>query len=74
MLRSRLQEVISVYSFTNDELDEASRNGLQLNPNSDSSGDAGPADKSTDVSFDEAIGDIYHRQMELRAEDEQNLL
>lgn len=74
MLRSRLQEVISIYSFTNDELDEASRNGLLLNPNSDSSGDAGPADKSTDVAFDEAIGDIYHRQMELRAIDEQNLL
>ncbi len=75
-LRRRLMEVIAVYSFTDDELDEASRNGLTLSPNQDSmgSGDAGPADKATDSAFDEAIADIYHRQLELRAVDEQSLL
>ena len=74
VLRSRLSEVIATYSFTKEELAEAERNGLSLNPNSNSSGEAGPADKSADVMFDDAIADIYHRQMQLRAEDEQSLL
>jgi len=73
-LRTRLSEVIAVYSFTDDELDEASRNGLTLSPNKTAGGDAGAADKSTDAAFDEAIGEIYRRQMELRAIDERNML
>ncbi len=74
VLRVRLKEVIATYSFTKDELSEAERNGLALNPNSEDSGEVGPADKTADVMFDDAIADIYHRQMQLRAEDEQTLL
>jgi RNA polymerase sigma factor (sigma-70 family) len=58
-LRVRLHEVISTYSFTPDELAEAQRNGLDLNPT-----------KADDALFDEAIADIYHRQVELRKSDE----
>ncbi len=58
-LRSRLSEVISTYSFTQDELDEAERNGLGLNPT-----------KADDALFDEAIAEIYHQQVELRRQDE----
>jgi len=65
-LRARLSEVIATYSFTKDELDEAERNGLPLGPNRDAEGH----DKSTDAMFDDAIAEIYHRQMELRARDE----
>lgn len=74
VLRVRLGEVIATYSFTKDELAEAERNGLSLNPNSGESGDVGPADKAADVMFDDAIADIYHRQMQLREEDERALL
>jgi RNA polymerase sigma factor (sigma-70 family) len=74
VLRARLSEVIATYSFTKEELAEAERNGLGLNPNSEGSGEAGPADKTADAMFDEAIAEIYHRQMQLRAEDEQALL
>jgi len=58
-LRSRLSEVISTYSFTQEELDEAERNGLTLNPT-----------KADDALFDEAIAEIYHQQVELRRQDE----
>ncbi|MEZ6244236.1 MAG: sigma-70 family RNA polymerase sigma factor [Phycisphaerales bacterium] len=74
-LRVRLQEVISTYSFTDDELAEGDRNGLMLNPNTPGGG-APPerkADKDSDSLFDEAIAEIYHRQMELRRIDEQAL-
>lgn len=57
-LRSRLQEVIATYSFTEDELAEAERNGLPLNPTN-----------VDDVLFDEAVGEIYLRQVELRRRD-----
>jgi hypothetical protein len=59
------------YSFTKEELDEAERNGLALSPNTagGSDGSAGPSDRSADAAFDEAIAEIYHRQMMLRAED-----
>jgi len=63
LLRSRLQQVISTYSFTEEELAEAERNGLALNPKM-------PSERSDDGLFDEAIGEIYHRQMELRRQDE----
>jgi hypothetical protein len=38
-----------------DEAAEATRNGLELNPN-----------KATDALFDEAVCEIYHRQQALR--------
>lgn len=59
-LRSRLHEVISKYSFTEDEIEEARRNGLELNPT-----------KADDALFDEAIADLYHKQLELRRLDEE---
>lgn len=58
-LRARLEEVISTYSFTQEELDEAERNGLTLNPT-----------KADDTLFDEAVAEIYHQQVELRRQDE----
>lgn len=63
LMRTRLEEVISTYSFTKEELEEAERNGLTLNPT-----------KADDALFDEAIAEIYHRQQALRREDEANLL
>jgi RNA polymerase sigma factor (sigma-70 family) len=62
MLRERMQEVIATYSFTADEVEEAERNGLSLNPT-----------KADDTLFDEAVAEIYHRQQALRREDEANL-
>ncbi len=61
-LRSRLEEVIATYSFTPEERDEAARNGLGANPT-----------KADDAMFDEAIADIYRRQVELRQTDEARL-
>ena len=58
-LRVRLSEVMSTYSFTSEELAEAERNGLALNPT-----------KADDTLFDEAIAEIYHQQVELRRQDE----
>ena len=60
LLRRRLSEVIATYSFTEDELEEAERNGLALGPNkaAEEGGD--------DALFDEAVGEIFHRQTELR--------
>ncbi len=55
-LRVRLTEVVTRYSFTDDEAQEAARNGLQSNPN-----------KPDDALFDEAVAEIYHRQQDLRA-------
>lgn len=54
-LRSRLNEVILTYSFTSDEQEEAERNGLSLAPN-----------KGDDGLFDEAIADLYHKEIEVR--------
>lgn len=59
LLRERLGEVITTYSFTQEELEEARRNGLELNPS-----------KSDDALFDEAVSEIYHLQVELRRADE----
>lgn len=59
-MRIRLQEVISTYSFTPEELAEAERNGLSLNPS-----------KADDALFDEAIGEIYLRQVALRRIDDE---
>ncbi len=49
-LRSRLHEVFSKYSFTEEEWEELVRNGLELSPN-----------KADEATFDEAIAEIYHR-------------
>ena len=58
-LRARVAETIAVYSFTEEERAEAERNGLDANPT-----------KADDALFDEAIAEIYRRQMELRRRDE----
>ncbi|MEM0984509.1 MAG: sigma-70 family RNA polymerase sigma factor [Planctomycetota bacterium] len=63
LLREKLEETIALYSFTDEEREEAERNGVGLNPKN-------TGDKAADAMFDEAIADIYHRQMELRAADE----
>ncbi|TVQ32387.1 MAG: sigma-70 family RNA polymerase sigma factor [Phycisphaeraceae bacterium] len=63
LMRARLTEVIRLYSFTEEEAAEAERNGLALNPT-----------KADDALFDEAIAEIYHKQQELRREDEANAL
>jgi len=57
-LRGCLSEVMARYSFTPEEMEEASRNGLVLNPT-----------KEGDQLFDEAIAEIYHRQVALREAD-----
>lgn len=54
LLRRRLAEIVATYSFTRDEEIEADRAGL--------GGD--------DALFDEAIAEIYHRQVRLIREDE----
>ena len=63
LLRSALSKVIATYSFTDEEYKEAERNGLSLNPKAS-------GDKADDALFDEAIGEIYHQQMELRRADQ----
>ncbi len=71
-LRKRLVEVIQTYSFTDEERAEPERNGLKLNPNSGGagggsggSGGGGGVEASDDAMFDEAIAEIYLKQMEL---------
>lgn len=63
VLRIRLTEVVKTYSFTDDELGEAARNGLELNPS-----------KAEDTAFDEAVSDLYHKHVELRREDDARIL
>ncbi|MEM7756319.1 MAG: sigma-70 family RNA polymerase sigma factor [Planctomycetota bacterium] len=70
LLRTKLSEIIATYSFTDDELNEAERNGLTLNPKQPTTSGT---DKSADQAFDEAVAEIYHQQMELRREDELRL-
>lgn len=83
-LRSAIGETIAQYSFTQEELGEAARNGLTTDPNAspaDVDGSpakgAGPdaaAERDLDQLFDEALAEIYHRQQELRRQDEQAML
>jgi len=49
-IRGRLFEIFSKYSFTEEEWEELSRNGIDLNPT-----------KRDEASFDEAVAEIYHR-------------
>lgn len=55
-LRLRIVQVISKYSFTEEEKEEATRNGLELNPT-----------KQADALFDDALAEVYRRQTERRA-------
>ena len=50
LLRGRLFEIFSKYSFTDEEMGELERNGLVLNPT-----------KEDETRFDEAVAEIYHR-------------
>ncbi|MEX2217500.1 MAG: sigma-70 family RNA polymerase sigma factor [Phycisphaerales bacterium] len=59
LLRARLREVIATYSFTAEEMEEPDRNGLLLNPS-----------KADDDLFDESIAEIFHRQAELRRQEQ----
>ncbi len=59
-LRERLREVVATYSFTDEELVEAERNGLGLAPN-----------KADDALFDDAIADLYHKEIEARRVDDE---
>lgn len=59
MLRRRLGEVIYTYSFTEEEIGEAERNGLTLNPTN-----------AEDAMFDEAICEIYRQEVEERRADQ----
>lgn len=60
MLRLEMREVIGKFSFTEEELEEAERNGVELNPS-----------KADDGLFDEAISEICHLQQDLRRRDEE---
>ncbi len=62
-LRGKLIEVITAYSFTDDEREEAARNGLTATPKQDRAA-------ADDALFDEAIAEIYHQQVELRRKDQ----
>jgi len=63
VLRGKLHETICTYSFTEEERQEAERNGVLVDPSK-------APEKADDALFDEAIAEIYHRQMELRAAEE----
>jgi RNA polymerase sigma factor (sigma-70 family) len=62
-LRAKVAEMIALYSFTEDEREEAARKGLCLHPKND----PGAAE---DALFDEAIAEIFHQQEELRRRDQ----
>ncbi len=55
-MRAALGLVMARYSFTPEEFEEAERNGLGLNPT-----------KADDQLFDEALAEIYHRQVAMRS-------
>jgi RNA polymerase sigma factor (sigma-70 family) len=55
-LRVHLAEVMATYSFTPEELEEATRNGLELTPKKAPT----PVE---DAAFDEAVGEVYRRQL-----------
>lgn len=60
LLRVEMREVIGKFSFTPEELEEAKRNGVELNPS-----------KADDGLFDEAIAEICHKQQDLRRRDDE---
>lgn len=59
LLRTRLSEVVATYSFTQEEAGEAERKNLSPDPN-----------KAENALFDEAIAEVYHREMERRRQEE----
>lgn len=59
LLREKVAATVALYSFTDEERQEAERNGLELNPT-----------KADDTMFDDALAEIYHQQAELRRQDE----
>lgn len=61
-VQAALGEIVSKYSFTAEEMEEARRNGLDPVPN-----------KGGESLFDDAIGEIYHRLMDRRREQEAGL-
>jgi RNA polymerase sigma factor (sigma-70 family) len=63
LLRDRLEQVISTYSFTDEERAELARNGLGVDASKSE-------ERDSDARFDEAIGEVYQRQMELRRQDD----
>ncbi len=58
-LRTRLEEVMQRFSFTPEELEEASRKGLDSNPN-----------KAQDALFDEALAEVFHRYSAFRSQND----
>jgi hypothetical protein len=56
-LRTSLGAVMARFSFTDEELQEANRKGLDPNPN-----------KASDALFDEAVAEVYHRYAQFRSE------
>jgi RNA polymerase sigma factor (sigma-70 family) len=63
LLRTKLANIIATYSFTEDERQEAARNGLDLTPKHETAA-------ADDALFDEAIAEIHQRQQDLRREDQ----
>ncbi len=57
LLREKLQDVLLRFSFTDEELAEATRNGLDPNPK-----------KASDALFDEALAEVYARAAQVRLE------
>ena len=66
LLRTRIAEVVTTYSFTEEELEEARRNGLDMNPKTS-------GDRADDAQFDECLAEIYHKQTLLRERDKELL-
>lgn len=62
LIRVRLSEVVAMYSFTSEEQEEAERKGLALSPN-----------KADEALFDEAIAEIYHREVSIRRREQEEL-
>ncbi len=58
-LKTHLAQIIARYSFTNEEIEEAERNGLHLSPR-----------KRDESVFDEAVAEVYHRICQRRRETE----
>lgn len=56
-LKRHLGEIISRYSFTREEMEEAERNGLSLSPK-----------KRDESAFDDAVAEVYHRICQRRAQ------
>ncbi len=56
VLRVQLAEVIGQYSFSEEDVEDLGRNGIDLSPN-----------KALDALFDEAVGEVHRRYLAQRA-------